>query len=75
MVHIFFDKKSFDKKRIIRKLEKRKVYSSFDDDIWGADLADMQLSKCNKEFYYLLLIFIVIMHGFFLSRKKRYYNY
>ena len=65
MVHIFFDKKSFDKKRIIRKLEKRKVYSSF-DDIWGADLADMQLSKCNKEFYYLLLIFIVIMYGFFL---------
>ena len=30
-------------KLIIRKLEKRKVHSSFIDDIWGADLADIQL--------------------------------
>ena len=28
-------------KPIIIKLEKRKVCSSFKDDIWGADLADM----------------------------------
>ena len=36
-------------KTIIRKLKKRKVYSSFRDNIWGVDLADMQsLSKCNK---------------------------
>ena len=35
-------------KPIIRKFEKRKVYSSFRDNIWGADLADMQLlSKFN----------------------------
>ena len=26
---------------IIRKFEKRKVYSSFKDNIWGVDLADM----------------------------------
>ena len=25
--------------QIIRKFEKRKVYSSFKDNIWGADLA------------------------------------
>ena len=38
-------------KLIIRKFEKRKVYSSFKDNIWGADLADMQLiSKFNIEF-------------------------
>ena len=29
--------------RIIRKCEKRKVYSTFKDNIWGSDLADMQL--------------------------------
>ena len=29
-------------KPIIRKFEKRKVYSRFKDNIWGADLADMQ---------------------------------
>ena len=30
-------------KPIIRKFNKRKVYSSFKDNIWDADLADMQL--------------------------------
>ena len=36
-------------KPIIRKLKKRKVYSSFRDNIRGVDLADMQsLSKYNK---------------------------
>ena len=28
---------------IIKKCNKRKVYSSFKDNIWGVDLADMQL--------------------------------
>ena len=38
-------------KPIIRKLKKRQVYSGFKDNIWGADLADMQLiSKFNKGF-------------------------
>ena len=36
-------------KPIIREFKKRKVYSSFRDNIWGVDLADMQLlSKFNK---------------------------
>ena len=30
-------------KPIIRKLEKRKVYSPFIDNIYGADLVDIQL--------------------------------
>ena len=30
-------------KPIIRKFEKRKVHAAFKDNIWGADLADMQL--------------------------------
>ena len=42
-------------KPIIRKFKKRKVYSSFRDNIWGVDLADMQsLSKYNKDNKYLL---------------------
>ena len=42
-------------KPIIRKLNKRKVYSQFKDNIWGIDLADMQpLSRKNKGIKYLL---------------------
>ena len=41
----------------IRKFEKRKVYSSFKDNIWGIDFADMQLiSKYNKGIKYLCSI-------------------
>ena len=64
MVSKFFDKKSTGSgiksmpnqqlanelhKPIIRKLRKRRVYLLFKDNIWGVDLADMQLtSKYNK---------------------------
>ena len=70
MVYKFFDKKSKGSgiinepnyqlanelhKPIIRKFKKRKVYSSFRDNIWGVDLADMQsLSRYNKGIKYLL---------------------
>ena len=70
MVYKFFDKKYCENgivnepnyqlanelhKPIIRKFKKRKVYSSFRDNIWGVDLADMQsLSKYNKGIKYLL---------------------
>ena len=70
MAYKFFDKKSSGSvvanepnyqlaneihKPIIKKFKKRKVYSSFRDNIWGVDLADMQsLSKCNKGIKYLL---------------------
>ena len=41
----------------IIKFKKRKVYSTFKDNIWGADLADMQLiSKFNKGFIFLLCV-------------------
>ena len=44
-------------KLIIRKFEKRKVYSTLKDNIWGADLADMQLlSKYNKGIRFLLCV-------------------
>ena len=70
MVYNIFDKKSKGSgitnefnyqlanelhKLIIKKFKKRKVYSSFKDNIWGVDLANMQsLSKFNKGFKYLL---------------------
>ena len=70
MVYKFFDKTSSGSgitnefsyqlanelhKPVIKKIKKRKVYSSFKDNIWGVDLADMQsLSKFNKVFKYLL---------------------
>ena len=69
IVYKFFDKKSSGSsiasernyqlanelhKRIIQKFKKRKVYSSFRDNIWGVDLADIQLlSKYNKGIKYL----------------------
>ena len=56
-------------KPIIRKFKKRKVYSSFRDNIFGVDLADMQLlSKYNKRNKYLLnaIDFLVNMRGLFL---------
>ena len=72
MVYKLFDKKSKEAgikqnqqlanelhKPIIRKFKKRKVYSSFKDNICGVDLADMQLiSKSNKESRYLLCAII-----------------
>ena len=54
-------------KPIIRKFKKRKVHSCFMGNIWGANLANMQLSsKFNKGICFLLLIFLVNMHGLFL---------
>ena len=42
-------------KPIIKKFNKRKSQSPFIDNIWGADLADMQfISKSNKGIRFLL---------------------
>ena len=44
-------------KPILRKFNKRKVHSPFIDNIWGKDLADMQLiSKFNKGFRFSLCV-------------------
>ena len=36
-------------KPIMRKFQKRKVYSSFRDNIWGVDLADMQILSAYNQ--------------------------
>ena len=39
-------------KPVIRELKRSRVYSSFKDNIWGVDSADMQLTrKYNKGIY------------------------
>ena len=60
-------------KPIIRKFKKRKVYSSFKDNIWGVDLADMQLiSKYNKGIRYLLCaINLFSKHAFVVPLKDK----
>ena len=70
MIYKFFDNKSSGKGvttephyhftnelhwQVIKKFMRRQVYSSFRDNIWGVDLADMQpISKYNKGIKYLL---------------------
>ena len=53
----------------IRKLKKRKVHSSFIDNIWHVELADMQLiTKFNKGFLLCVIDIYswVVMSGLFL---------
>ena len=60
-------------KPIIRKLKKRKVYSSIRDTILGVDLADMQLlSKFNKGFRFsLCVIDIYIKYAWVIPLKDK----
>ena len=47
-------------KPVIRKFEKRKVHSPFVDNIWGADLADMQfINKFNEGIRFTYVFFDV----------------
>ena len=52
-------------KPVINKLNKRKVYSQFKDNIWGVDLSDMQsLSKKNKgiKYFSCAVVYLVSTH-------------
>ena len=59
--------------KIIKKFKKRKVYSGFRDNIWGADLADMQLiNKFNKVFRFLLCVIdIFSKYAWFVPLKDK----
>ena len=69
MVYKFFDKKTGSEisvneqlavelhKPEIAKFKRRKVYESFKDNVWAADLAEMKsLSSKNKSVKYLLCV-------------------
>ena len=88
MVYKLFDKKSMGSgiakdsssilanelhKPIIKKFDKRKVYSQFKDNIWGVDLADMQsLRRKNKGIKYLLCaINLYSKHAFVIPLKDK----
>ena len=88
MVYKIFDKKSKGSgikfmpnqqlanelyKTIIKKFEKRKVYSSFKDNIWVVDLANMQLiSQYNKGIrYHLCAIDLFSKYAFVVPLKHK----
>ena len=92
MVYKFFDKTSSGSgittnefnyqlanelhKPIIKKFKKRKVYSSFRDNVWGVDLADMQsLSKYNKGTKYLCAIDLFSKYVCVVPLKDKKRNY
>ena len=60
-------------KLIIKKFEKRKVYSQFKDNIWRVDLVDMQpLSRKNKGIKYLLCVIdLYSKHAFVIPLKDK----
>ena len=65
-------------KPIVRKFKKRKVHSTFIDNIRGNDLADIQLiNKFNKGFSFLLCVIdIFSKYAWVIPLKdNRYYSY
>ena len=60
-------------KLIIKKFKIIRVYSSFRSDVWGADLADMQLiSKLNKGIKLLLCVIdIFVKYAWVVSLKDK----
>ena len=88
MVYKFFDKKStvsgiksMSNKKIadelqqpiISKFKRRRVYSSFKDNIWAVDLADMQLiSKYNRGIRFLLWeIYLFIKYAWIVPERSK----
>ena len=58
-------------KPMIRNFKRTKFHSSFKDNIWGADIADMQLiSKYNKEIKYLLCVIDIFSKYTWVVPKK-----
>ena len=54
-------------KPILRNFKKRTVHPGSKDNIWSADLADIQLiSKFNNGFRFLLCVIDIFMLGLFL---------
>ena len=60
-------------KPIIKKVKNRRVYSSFKDIIWGADLADVQsICKFNKRILFLLCVIdLSIKYAWVVSLKDK----
>ena len=87
MIYKFFDKKTASSgikympqnEQLAEELHKpikKKVHSTFKDNVSGADLADMQIiSKTNKRFRFLFCVIDIFTKHFWvvpLKDKKRY---
>ena len=71
---IMFNKELAEKleKPITRKFKKRKIYSSFIDNILGADLADMHLiSNLIREFFLFCVINIFSRYAWIIPLKDK----
>ena len=64
-------------KPIIKKFKRRKVYSALKDNIWSAELVDMQLiSKYNKGIRFLLCVIdIFCKYAWVIPLKEKTCNY
>ena len=59
-------------KPMIKKFEKRKVHAAFKDNIWDADLADMQLlSRYNKGIRFLLCVIECVKYAWVVPLKDK----
>ena len=52
--------------KAIRKFKRVKDYFLFKNNLWGADLADVELISKELDSHYVCLIFLVNMHGVFI---------
>ena len=64
-------------KPIIKKFKRRKVYSALKDNVWSAELVDMQLiSKYNKGIRFLLCVIdIFCKYAWVIPLKEKTCNY
>ena len=70
-LHLIKNQQKNSTKQLLENLIK-KVYSPFIDNIWGADLPDMQLiSKFNKGFRFLCVIDIYSKYAWFIPLKDK----
>ena len=58
-------------KPVIRKFNKRKVYSQFKDNIWGVDLADTKLLSKQNIKYLLCTIDLFSKYAFVVPLKDK----
>ena len=57
--------------KAIRKFKRVKDYFLFENNLWGADLADVEIISKELDSHYVWLIFLVNMHGFFVGKARK----
>ena len=57
--------------KAIRKFKRVKDYFLFENNLWDAYLADVELISKELDSHYVCLIFLVNMHGVFIWQDKK----